>query len=101
MSQQGGVHFVQGSGDLVVPNGSKLTVEVGGTLQIDGNGSLTAVEFDTDYFTVSEGAVTLKASVVALLEIIENIPTVDPADDGETIWLDGNGVLKVSGPSGG
>lgn len=34
----------------------------------------------------------------AAVALVEAIPTVDPEDDGVTIWNDG-GVLKVSGPS--
>lgn len=73
MSQQGGVYFRQGDGALVVPAGTKIVIEASGGLEIDGK----------------EVAAALAA-----------IPTVDPADDGETIWND-NGVLKVSGASGG
>lgn len=73
MSQQGGVYFRQGDGALVVPAGTKIVIEASGGLEIDGK------------------------EVAALLAAI---PTVDPADDGETIWND-NGVLKVSGASGG
>lgn len=98
MSQQGGVHFVQGTGNLVVPSGNKITVETGGEIESEGD-AFVAVTFDEDYFTVSEGEVTLKAEVAALLDIVDAIPTTDPANDGETIWNDG-GVLKVSGASG-
>lgn len=72
MSQQGGVYFEQGTGVLVVPNGTRIRVESGGEFVIGS----------TDF-----------AAILAA------IPTVDPADDGVTIWLD-NGILKVSGPSG-
>lgn len=97
MSQQGGVYFQQGTGNLIVPSGKKFVVETGGTVEAEGD-VFVAVEFDEDYFTVSEGTVTLKAEVAALLDIVDDIPTTDPADDGVTIWND-NGVLKVSGPS--
>jgi len=73
MSQQGGVYFRQGDGALVVPAGTKIVIEASGGLEVDGK--------------------ELAAALAA-------IPTVDPADDGETIWND-NGVLKVSGASGG
>lgn len=35
----------------------------------------------------------------AALDVVNAIPTTDPADDGVTIWSD-EGVLKVSGASG-
>ena len=73
MSQQGGVYFRQGDGALVVSVGTKIVIEASGGLEVDGK--------------------ELAAALAA-------IPTVDPADDGETIWND-NGVLKVSGASGG
>lgn len=99
MSYQGGIHFEQGTGNLVVPSGNKITVDVGGTIESDGD-AFTSASFDTDYFTVADGEVTIKAEVAALLAIVAAIPTVDPADDGVTIWND-NGVLKASGASGG
>lgn len=99
MSYQGGVRFEQGTGNLVVPTGKKITVESGGAIESGGD-AFTSATFDSDYFELNDGEVTLKAGVVALLDIIDNIPTVDPADDGVTIWLD-NSTLKVSGPSGG
>lgn len=82
---------------LVVASGGKIEVKTGGEIDMEGE-ILQSVEFDTDYFTVTEGVVTLKAEVAALLEIVADIPTVDPEDDGVTIWND-NGVLKVSGAS--
>lgn len=101
MSQQGGVYHEQGTGNAIVPSGAKIIVEVGGTIESGGD-AFTAVEFDSDYFEVSKGTVTLKSDVADLLEIISNIPTSDPADDGASVWLDEKtGLLKVSGPSGG
>lgn len=94
------VFFEQGGEELVVDDGGKITVRLGGSIDIDGEGELVAVEFDEDFFEVNKGEVTLKESVAALLEIIADIPTADPEDDGETIWND-KGVLKVSGPSKG
>lgn len=70
---QGGVYFEQGTGVLVVPSGTRIRIESGGELVVGS----------TDF-----------AAILAA------IPTTDPADDGETIWND-EGVLKVSGPSGG
>lgn len=97
MSYNGGVHFEQGAGNLVVPSGKKITVQDGGSIEGPGFGMPT---FNTAYFTVSDGEVTLKPEVAALLQIVANIPTTDPQDDGVTIWND-NGTLKVSGASGG
>lgn len=76
MSQQGGVYFEQGTGTLVVPVGTNIRVEG------------------------AEANFIIDADTVPLLQILADIPTTDPADDGETIWSDG-GVLKVSGASGG
>lgn len=98
MSYSGGVYFEQGTGNVVVPSGKKITVATGGTIEANGD-AFVAVEFDSDYFTVSNGEVTLKAEIVALLELIAGIPTEDE-EDGETIWND-NGVLKVSSPAPG
>ncbi len=82
---------------LVVASGGSIEVQTGGAIDMDGE-IVQSIEFDTDYFTVTEGVVTLKAEVAALLEIVGDIPTVDPEDDGVTIWND-NGALKVSGAS--
>lgn len=67
MSQQGGVYFEQGTGVLVVPNGTRIRVESGGEFVI--------------------GSTNFAAIFAA-------IPTADQ-EDGETVYLD-NGVLKVS-----
>lgn len=88
------VYHAQGGDEFVVASGGKIIVEAGGTIQIDGTGDLTAVTFDSAYFTVSDGEVTLKAEVASLLEIIDGIPTIDPEQAGE-VWLDGS-KLKVS-----
>lgn len=71
MSQQGGVYRRQGDGALVVPTGTKIIVESGGELEING----------TDFAA-----------------ILVAIPTTDQGDS-ETIWSD-SGVLKVSGSGG-
>ena len=83
----------QGGNEIVVMDGGRVTVQPGGVVENEGD-ALTAVTFDSDYFTVADNEVTLKAEVAALLAIVEAIPTVDP-EDSETIWLD-NGVLKVA-----
>lgn len=67
MSQQGGVYFEQGTGVLVVPNGTRIRVESGGEFVI--------------------GSTNFAAILAA-------VPTADQ-EDGETIWND-EGVLKVS-----
>lgn len=47
MSQQGGVYFEQGSGNLVVPSGSQVDIESGGSLKLDGVAvGATAAEID-------------------------------------------------------
>lgn len=71
MSQQGGVYFEQGTGVLVVPNGTSIRVEGGGAFVVGS----------TDF-----------ASVLA------SVPTADQ-EDGATVWLD-NGQLKVSSTAG-
>lgn len=93
----GKVYRKIGGDEIVVANGGKITIESGGSIT-NGSENFTNVTFDTDYFTVSEGVVTLKTEVAALLTIVGNIPTEDPADNGVSIWNDG-GVLKVSGAS--
>lgn len=124
MSYATKVYKALGGDELVVESGGKVTLKAGSTLEntgdfftsvtfddtqftvTEGEVALASgvaaklVTFDAEYFTVSEGEVTLKSEVAALLTIVDNIPTVDPADDGVTIWND-NGVLKVSGASGG
>jgi hypothetical protein len=86
------VYFEQGGDELVVANGGKITVESGGT--VDFEGDLVAVTFDSDYFEVADGEVTLNAATVALLELVAAIPTVDPEVTGQ-VWNDG-GTLVVS-----
>ena len=93
------VYKALGGNELVVESGGKITMKPGSTLDIEGE-ITQSITFDEDYFEINDGEVTLKASVVALLTIVDNIPTVDPADDGVSIWLDGT-TLKVSGASGG
>lgn len=99
MSYATKVYKAIGGNELVVDSGGKITMKPGSTLDIEGE-ITQSVTFDADYFEVNDGEVTLKADVAALLTIVSDIPTVDPADDGVTIWNDG-GVLKVSGASGG
>ena len=91
------VYRAERGSKLVVASGGSIEVQAGGEIDMEGE-ILQSVEFDTDYFTVTEGVVTLKAEVAALIEFVADIPTADPEDDGVTIWND-NGVLKVSGAS--
>lgn len=99
MSYATKVYKAIGGNEIVVDSGGKITMKPGSTLENAGD-FFASVTFDSDYFTVSDGEVTLKSEVAALLTIVSSIPTVDPVDDGMTIWNDG-GVLKVSGASGG
>lgn len=87
------VYRAVGGDELVVESGGKVTLKPGSTLENAGD-FFTSVTFDEDYFTVSDGEVTLKAEVVALLTLVDNIPTADPEVAGQ-LWND-NGVLKVS-----
>lgn len=87
------VYRALGGDEIVVESGGKITLKAGSTLENAGD-FFTSVTFDTDYFTVSDGEVTLKAEVAALLTIVDNIPTSDPAVSGQ-VWND-TGVLKVS-----
>lgn len=87
------VYRAVGGNELVVENGGKITLKPGSTLENAGD-FFTSVTFDADYFAVSDGEVTLKVEVAALLTTIENIPTADPEVSGQ-VWNDG-GVLKVS-----
>lgn len=93
------VYKALGGNELIVDAGGRVTMKPGSTLDIDGD-IVQSITFDADYFTNNNGEITLKPEVAALLTLVENIPTVDPADDGVTIWNDG-GVLRVSGTSGG
>lgn len=47
---------------------------------------------------VVQGNVSVSIAESDFAELIRDIPTVDPADDGVSVWND-SGVLKVSGPS--
>jgi hypothetical protein len=87
------VYRAIGGDELVVESGGKVTLKAGSTLENAGD-FFTSVTFDSDYFTVSDGEVTLKAEVAALLTIVDNIPTADPEVTGQ-VWND-SGVLKVS-----
>lgn len=87
------VYKALGGNELVVDAGGKVTLKPGSTLENAGD-FFTSVTFDSGYFTVSDGEVTLKTEVATLLTIIDNIPTADPEVTGQ-VWNDG-GVLKVS-----
>jgi hypothetical protein len=87
------VYRAIGGDELVVEGGGKVTLKAGSTLENAGD-FFTSVTFDSDYFTVSDGEVTIKTEVAALLTIVSNIPTADPDVSGQ-VWNDG-GVLKVS-----
>jgi len=87
------IYKVPGGDELVVDAGGKITIKAGGTIENDGD-FFTSVTFDAGYFTVDGGEVTLKAETAALLTLVSNIPTTDPAVSGQ-VWSDG-GVLKVS-----
>lgn len=87
------VYRAIGGDELVVESGGKVTLKAGSTLENAGD-FFTSVTFDSDYFTVSDGEVTLKSEVAALLTVVSNIPTADPEVSGQ-VWNDG-GVLKVS-----
>lgn len=72
MSYNGGVHFEQGTGTLVVP--------VGASIRVEGAGD----------------PVTINADMLPILAALADIPTADQ-EDSATIWFDAeNGVLKVS-----
>jgi hypothetical protein len=87
------VYRAIGGDELVVESGGKVTLKAGSTLENAGD-FFTSVTFDSDYFTVSDGEVTIKTEVAALLTLVDNIPTADPDVSGQ-VWNDG-GVLKVS-----
>ncbi|MFA7308255.1 MAG: hypothetical protein WC026_16470 [Hyphomicrobium sp.] len=93
MSYATKVYKALGGNELVVESGGKVTLKPGSTLENAGD-FFVSVTFDSDFFTVTEGEVTLKAEVAALLTLVDNIPTSDPEVAGQ-IWSDG-GVLKVS-----
>lgn len=87
------VYRAVGGDEIVVEDGGKITLKSGATLENTGD-FFTSVTFDGDYFAVSDGEVTIKSEVAALLTIIDNIPTVDPEVSGQ-VWSD-SGVLKAS-----
>lgn len=87
------VYRAVGGDEIVVESGGKITLKSGATLENAGD-FFTSVTFDSDYFTVSDGEVTIKTEVAALLTIIDNVPTADPEVSGQ-VRNDG-GVLKVS-----
>ena len=92
-SQNTKVGFEQGGDVLFVKSGGKLRVDPGGIVDIP-EGALAAVTFDGDYFEVNGGVVTLKADIVALLDLVAGIPDADPAVDFQ-VWND-SGTLVVS-----
>jgi hypothetical protein len=87
------VYRAAGGNEIVVESGGKITMKPGSTLDIEGV-ITQSVTFDTDYFENNDGEITLKASVVALLAIVDGIPTADPEVAGQ-VYLDGT-TLKVS-----
>lgn len=93
MSYNTKVYKAVGGEELVVENGGKITIKSGGTITNTGD-FFTSVTFDSDYFEVAGGEVTLNSATAALLTIVENIPTSDPEVSGQ-VWND-SGVLKVS-----
>ena len=101
----------------VLPPGHTITVSI-----FDGSGFIRQVEDPTigqrvtnaapvtfgpyaveRHFT-TQGALAVTIAMadtmpsVAQKEILDNIPTADPEDDGVTVWAD-EGVLKTSGAS--
>lgn len=78
---------------LVVANGGAIEVQVGGEIDMEGE-IVQSVEFDTDYFEVDDGTVTLKAEVAALLAIVAGIPTADPEQDWEVYLSEGKLVVS-------
>ncbi len=93
MSYTTKVYRALGGNELVVDDGGKITMKPGSTLDIEGE-ITQSITFDTDYFAINDGEVTLKSEVAALLTIVDDIPTADPEVSGQ-VWNDG-GVLKVS-----
>lgn len=87
------VYKAQGGDQIVVDDGGKITLLPGSTLE-NGGDFFTSVTFDSDYFEVNDGEVTLKAEVASQLTVVANIPTSDPQSAGQ-VWNDG-GILKVS-----
>lgn len=87
------VYKALGGDELVVDAGGKVTLKPGSTFENAGD-FFASVTFDANYFTVSNGEVTIKTEVAALLTVIDNIPTADPEVTGQ-VWND-SGVLKVS-----
>lgn len=91
------VYKALGGNELVVDSGGKITMKPGSTLDIEGE-ITQSITFDEDYFEIDDGEVTLKAEVVALLDLVQGIPTADPEVAGQ-VWNDA-GTLKVSEGAG-
>jgi hypothetical protein len=96
-SQNTKIGFEQGGDVLFVKSGGKIRVEAGATLETP-EGAFASVTFDSTYFEVNDGEVTLNAETAALLALIDGIPDTDPETLGE-VWNDG-GTLKVSAGPG-
>lgn len=94
MSYQPKVYKKAGGDELVVASGGKITVEAGGSIENDGD-TYVVTEPDDEYLEVNgSDKLTLTAEVIALLDLLADLPTSDQ-EDGVTIYND-NGVLKVS-----
>lgn len=87
------VYKAVGGDTLVVASGGKIIVQPGGEIEMSGE-IVQSITFDEDYFTVSDGEVTIKAEVAALLTLVSGIPAADPEVAGQ-VWNDA-GTLKVS-----
>lgn len=89
----------QGGDELVVASGGKITVESGGAIEPDGEAYIVTGPDEATIDLDAEDKLTLHADVVALLDLLEDLPTTDQ-EDGVSIWNDA-GVLKVSTAGGG
>lgn len=99
MSYQAKVYMKQGGDELVVASGGKITVESGGAIEPDGEAYIVTGPDEATIDLDAEDKLTLHADVVALLDLLEDLPTTDQ-EDSVTIWNDA-GVLKVSTAGGG
>lgn len=95
MSYQAKVYMKQGGDELVVASGGKITVESGGAIEPDGEAYIVTAPDEVTLDLDGDGKLALHADMTALLDLLADLPTTDPADGSGVIWND-DGVLKVA-----
>lgn len=103
MSYSTKVYRKPGGNELIVANGGVITVETGGSIDVDGD-VFTAFDVDDATLEAADGTLQVKegglalvhldSEVTDLLDIVAAIPTEDQKD-GVSIW-NNKGALEVS-----